>query len=59
MIRYSKYFLQHNLWLDDGFCQYFVQDDYWGLQEILDVETMVFFWPDDAQQWLQQCADFD
>ena len=59
MIRYSKYFLQNALWLDDGFCQYYVQDDFWGLQEILDVETMVFFWPEDALIWLRQCADHD
>jgi hypothetical protein len=59
MIRYGKYFLQHALWLDDGFCQYYVQDDAWDQQEILDVETMVFFWPDDARQWLRQCAEFD
>jgi hypothetical protein len=59
MIRYSKYFLQHALWLDDGFCQYYVQDDFWGLQEILDVETLVFLWPEDALQWLEQCAQYD
>ncbi len=59
MIRYSKYFLQNALWLDDGFCQYHVQDDFWGLQEILDVETLVFFWPEDACQWLRQCAEHD
>jgi hypothetical protein len=59
MIRYSKYFLQSALWLDDGFCEYYVQDDFWGLQEILDVETLVFFWPEDALQWLAQCAEYD
>jgi hypothetical protein len=59
MNRYAKYFLQNALWLEDGFCEYYVQDDFWGLQEILDVETLVFFWPDDALQWLAQCAEYD
>jgi hypothetical protein len=59
MNRYAKYFLQNALWLEDGFCEYYVQDDFWGLQEILDVETLVFFWPGDALQWLAQCAEHD
>jgi RES domain len=59
MMRYNKYFLQHILWLDDGFCQYYVQNHSWGLQEILDVEAVIFDWPADAEDWLIQCADYD
>ena len=59
MNRYSKYFLQHSLWLDDGFCQYYVQDDSWGRQEILDVELVIFDWTDDADQWIAQCRAYD
>jgi len=50
MNRYSKYFLQHSLWFDDGFCQYYVQDDTWGRREILDVESVIFDWAADAEQ---------
>jgi len=59
MNRYSKYFLQHSLWLDDGFCQYYVQDDTWGRQEILDVESVIFDWTDDADQWIARCRAYD
>ena len=59
MERYRKYFLQHSLWLEDGFCSYYVQDSAWGRQEILDVEAVVFDWADDAERWLHQCADHD
>ena len=59
MNRYSKYFLQHILWLDDGFCQYYVQDDAWGLQEILDVQAVIFDESDEAEAWLRQCAEHD
>jgi len=59
MDNYGKYFLQNALWLDDGFCQYYVQDTIWSVQEILDVQTMVFFWPEDTLQWLYQCAEYD
>jgi hypothetical protein len=57
--RYRKYFLQHSLWLEDGFCSYYVQDSAWGRQEILDVEAVTFDWADDAERWLHQCADHD
>ncbi len=59
MNRYSKYFLQNSLWLDDGFCQYYLQDNAWGSQQILDTEFAVFNWVEDAEQWLRQCADYD
>jgi hypothetical protein len=59
MNNYGKYFLQNALWLDDGFCQYYVQDPSWGVQEILDVQTMVFFWPEETLQWLSQCVEYD
>jgi hypothetical protein len=59
MNRYSKYFLNHLLWLDDGFCQYYLQNPAWGTEEILDVEAVVFDWPQEAEQWLAQCADHD
>ncbi len=59
MNRYSKYFLQNSLWLDDGFCQYYLQDNAWGSQQILDTEFAVFNWAEDAEQWLRQCADYD
>ncbi len=59
MSRYGKYFLQHLLCLEDAFCHYYVQDDSWGRQEILDVEHVVFDWDEDAEAWLVQCAEHD
>jgi hypothetical protein len=59
MNRYSKYFLQNILWLDDGFCQYYLQEATWGQNEILDVESVVFNWTEEAEQWLHQCASYD
>ncbi len=59
MNRYSKYFLQHSLWLDDGFCQYYVQDRTWGIEDILDVESVIFDWAADAHKWIAQCRDYD
>ena len=38
MSRYGKYFFEHLLWLEDDFCEYYVQDDSWGRPEILDVK---------------------
>ena len=59
MNRYSKYFLQNILWLDDGFCQYYLQEATWGQNDILDVESVVFNWTEEAGQWLHQCARYD
>ena len=59
MNRYSKYFLQNILWLDDGFCQYYLQGATWGQNDILDVESVVFNWTEEAEQWLRQCARYD
>ncbi len=57
--RYDKCFLQHILYLEDDFCQYYVQDDFWGRQEILDVEYVVFDWEEDAEEWMAQCINWD
>ncbi len=59
MSRYDKYFLQHILYLEDDFCQYYVQDDFWGRQEILDVEDVVFDWEEDAEEWMARCINWD
>ena len=59
MSRYGKYFLQNLLCLEDALCHYYVQDDSWGRQEILDVEYIIFDWDDDAETWLIQCAEHD
>ncbi|MGD9007978.1 MAG: hypothetical protein PVG41_08660, partial [Desulfobacteraceae bacterium] len=59
MDRYSRYFLQNILWLDDGFNEYYVQDPFWGHQEILDEESMRFDWPEETEQWLIQCAKYE
>ena len=59
MRRYSKYFLQHSLWLEDEFCRYYVQDDVWGRPPILDVHTLIFNWDHEAEQWIEQCAAYD
>ena len=59
MSRYGKYFLQHILWLKDGFCQYYVQNLMHGPREIPDVESMTFSWSEKAEQWLLQCAHYD
>ncbi len=59
MDRYGKYFLQHSLILEDDFCDYYVQDPSWGHNEILDVEHVVFFFREDAEDWIIQCANWD
>jgi hypothetical protein len=30
MSRYGKYFLQHLLWLEDSFCDYYIKSDFWA-----------------------------
>ncbi|KJS33383.1 MAG: hypothetical protein VR64_00825 [Desulfatitalea sp. BRH_c12] len=57
MSRYSKYFLQHVLWLDDGYCRYYVQDRLWSHQDIADVETVVYNHERDAEQMLWACVE--
>jgi hypothetical protein len=57
MSRYSKYFLQHTLWLDDGFCSYYVQDPHWCWQDVLDVPCVIFDSTQEAEDWLWQCID--
>ena len=59
MSRYGKYFLGHLLWLEDDFCEYYVQDDSWGRPEILDVEYILFDWHEDCEYWMRQCIDWD
>ena len=59
MDRYAKYFLDSILWLEDDFCSYYLQNDFWGRKEILDVESVVFDWKEEVEQWLIQCAEFD
>lgn len=57
--RYSTYFLGHALWLKDDFCEYYLQYYRFGRQEILDVEHIVFFFKQDTEKWLVQCAKYD
>ena len=59
MSRYSKYFLQHALWLDDEFCKYYVQDRFWCRQDVTDVPCVIFNFRDEAENWLQQCVKND
>ncbi len=59
MSRYSQYFLQHTLWLDDGFCKYYVQDRFWCRQDVTDVPCVIFNFRDEAETWLQQCVKND
>lgn len=55
MSRYSKYFLQHLLWLDDGQCRYYVQDPRLCHNDILDVPVVVYDQERDAEQMLLAC----
>ena len=55
MSRFSKYFLQNILCLDDGLCRYLVQDRLWCPHEILDVPVVVFDQERDAEQMLLAC----
>lgn len=57
MSRYSKYFLQHILWLDDGLCRYYVQDPHWCHDEIVDVPVLVYYHERDAEQMLWACIE--
>jgi hypothetical protein len=59
MSRYAKYFLKHLLCVEDTFSRYYVQDDSWASQEILDVEYIIFDWEEEAEDWLAQCIEFD
>jgi hypothetical protein len=59
MSRYAKYFLRHLLCVEDTFSRYYVQDDSWGRQDILDVEYIIFDWEEEAEDWLAQCIEFD
>ena len=59
MSRYGKYFLQQIFELEDDFCRYYVQDDAWGRQEILDVAYVIFDFREDAREWMVQCLDWD
>jgi hypothetical protein len=59
MNRYSKYFLNHLLWLDDGFCQYYLQNPTWISGDILDVQAVIFNHREDAERWILQCAAHD
>ncbi len=57
MSRYSRYFLQNILWLDDGLCRYYVQDPHWCHGEILDVPVVVYDQERDAKQMLLACME--
>jgi hypothetical protein len=59
MSRYGKYFLQHILWLDDGFCKYYIQDRALCPQDILDVPCIIFDIRHEAESFLIQCARHD
>jgi hypothetical protein len=55
MSRYDRYFLQHILWLNDGFCQYYVQDPTWSRKDILDAPCVIFDLRNEAEAFLDQC----
>ena len=57
--KYAKYHLNHRLLLKDGFFTYYLQSNFLSCDDILDVQTLVFDWPEDTEQWLLQCADHD
>ena len=57
--KYAKYFLNHRLLLKDGFFTYYLQSKFLSCDDILDVQPLVFDWPEDTEQWLLQCADHD
>ena len=59
MSRYSRYFLQNILWLDDGLCRYYVQDPRWCQDEILDVPVAVYDQERDAEQMLWACMEYN
>ena len=57
--KYAKYHLNHRLLLKDGFFTYYLQSNFLSCDDILDVQILVFDWPEDTEQWLLQCADHD
>lgn len=59
MSRYSKYYLQNILCLEDGLSRYYVQDRHWSHKEILDVPVVVCDHERDAAQMLHACIEYN
>ncbi len=59
MDRYSNYFLQHLIWLQDDFCKYYVQDPSWCSHDVFDAPCVIFDEYHDAEQWLQECFEYE
>ncbi|MBR9982171.1 MAG: hypothetical protein KFF50_14170 [Desulfatitalea sp.] len=59
MDRFSPYFLGNILQLEDHFCRYYVQDVHRSQEESLDVPHMWFFDEEMAEQWLEQCVEYE
>jgi hypothetical protein len=59
MNKYHKYFLPHLIQLEDHFCKYYVQNPLWCPLEILDVACVIFDLPEDADELIQQCLEYD
>ncbi|NNK00560.1 MAG: hypothetical protein HKP58_09115, partial [Desulfatitalea sp.] len=59
MSRYMKYALNEILELEDGFCNYRVQNRHFLTEEILDVTCVIFFDEEDAEAMLWDCVAHD
>jgi hypothetical protein len=59
MNKYHKYFLPHLIQLEDHFCKYYVQNPMWCPLEILDVPCVIFDLPEDADELIRQCLEYD
>lgn len=57
--KYAKYLLNHRLLLKDGFFTYYLQRKYQPIEEVLDVQVLVFDWFEDTEKWLINCARYD
>jgi hypothetical protein len=59
MNKYDKYFLPHILYIQDHFCKYYVQRPDWCPHEILDVACIILDQPEDGQELIRQCLEYD
>ena len=57
MDKYAKYFLSSAMWLDDGFCEYYVQSKHCNMGDILDVAVCEFQDEQQVVNWLNDCID--
>jgi hypothetical protein len=59
MSKYDKYFLPHILYIQDHFCKFYVQRPDWCPHEILDVACIILDHPEDAQELIRQCLEYE